>query len=79
MKHANEITLILPEYIAMDSFLDIVNNALKKSDGKYEHFYWDALQAKEVHQEMIHSKYQLKPVAAGNGRILVEFERERDS
>lgn len=41
MKHANKMTLILPEYLTLSQFEEIINLALENCEEEYIIDYWD--------------------------------------
>ena len=74
MKEAHDITLILPEGVALAQFEDIINLALKQAMEDYTVYYWDYEKNEEVEKNFGINDYSFKPIAATNGRIIFEFE-----
>lgn len=75
MKHANKMTLILPEYLSLSQFEDIINLALKQAVEDYTTYQWDSINDVEKEVRLGINKYRLEAVATGNSEIIMEFEK----
>jgi hypothetical protein len=74
MKHAYDITLILPEHITRYQFEDIINSALKQAVEGYTTYYWDAEKNEEVEKILDIKKCSFNAIATGAKKDIVEFE-----
>ena len=73
MKHAHDITLILPEGILLDQFEDVINFALKNCLEEYYTYYWNPEQNMEIKKLVNIHNYSLKHIASGD-KLIIEFE-----
>ena len=74
MKHAHDITLILPEHLSLDEFQQIINTSLKTANDSYTKYMWDHENNKEVEVDIDGNNCTLETVASGGDKLLMEFE-----
>ena len=74
-RHGHKVTLILPENIYTEHFLDIINTALKESTKNIELSIWDADKKEEVEIKENMKDYELSLIHT-SGDLTVEFRRK---
>ena len=74
MKHAHEITLILPEHLTLDEFQQIINTSLATALDSYSKYMWDHEKNKEIAVDINGNECKLQVIATGGKGLIVEFE-----
>ena len=78
MKHAHEITLILPEHVSLDEFQQIVNTSLETALDSYSKYLWDSEKNEEIVVDINGNECKLQVIATGGKGLIMEFEYNED-